>query len=72
MDCKIININETAAAYASKNLIADHLYLNIWNKADDQLFTADGKLVADAQILGGYANDLDWYKEAIRSGHRQE
>lgn len=63
---------EAAAAYASKNLIADHLYLNIWNKADDQLFTADGKLVADAQILGGYADDLDWYKEAIRSGHRQE
>ncbi len=61
-----------AAAYASKNLIADHLYLNIYNKADDQLFTADGKLVPDAQILSGYLDDLDWYDEAIRSGHRQE
>ena len=61
-----------AAAYASKNLISDHLYLNIYNKPDDQLFTADGKLVADAQILEGYLGDLDWYDEAIRSGHRQE
>lgn len=63
---------EAAAAYASKNLINDYLYLNIYNKADDQLFTADGKLVADAQILSGYADDLDWYDEAIRSGYRQE
>jgi len=61
-----------AAAYASKNLIADHLYLNIYNKPDDQLFTADGKLVADAKILDGYLDDLDWYDEAIRNGYRQE
>ena len=63
---------QVAAEYASKNLIADYLYLNIWNKADDQLFTADGKLVSDAQILSGYADDLDWYDEAIRNGYRQE
>lgn len=62
----------TAAEYASKNLINDELYLNIYNKADDQLFDANGKLVADAQILPGYAEDLDWYKNAIRNGHRQE
>ena len=61
-----------AAEYASKNLIADHLYLNIYNKADDALFTADGKLVSDAKILDGYADDLDWYDEAIRNGYRQE
>ncbi|MBR5204242.1 MAG: TonB-dependent receptor [Bacteroidaceae bacterium] len=63
---------QAAAEYASKNLISDYLYLNIYNKADDALFTADGKLVSDAQILGGYADDLDWYDEAIRSGYRQE
>ena len=63
---------QAAAEYASKNLISDYLYLNIWNKADDALFTADGKLVSDAQILGGYTDDLDWYKEAIRDGYRQE
>lgn len=62
----------TANAYASKNLINDELYLNIYNKADDQLFDANGKLVSDAQILDGYADDLDWYDNAIRDGYRQE
>lgn len=62
----------TANAYASKNLINDELYLNIYNKADDQLFDANGKLVSDAQILDGYADDLDWYDTAIRDGYRQE
>ena len=62
----------TANAYASKNLINDELYLNIWNKADDQLFDANGKLVSDAQIMDGYADDLDWYDNAIRDGYRQE
>lgn len=62
----------TANAYASKNLINDELYLNIYNKADDQLFDANGKLVSDAQILDSYADDLDWYDNAIRDGYRQE
>ena len=62
----------TANAYASKNLINDELYFNIYNKADDQLFDANGKLVSDAQILDGYADDLDWYDNAIRDGYRQE
>lgn len=62
----------TAKDYATKNLIADELYLNIYNKADDQLFDANGKLVSDAKILDGYAGDLDWYDAAIRSGYRQE
>lgn len=62
----------TANAYASKNLINDELYLNIYNKADDQLFDANGKLVSDAQIMDGYADDLDWYDNAIRDGYRQE
>lgn len=63
---------EAAAAYASENLIDDYLYLNIYNKANNQLFTSDGKLVAGAQILPGYAEDLNWYDSAIRSGYRQE
>ena len=62
----------TAGAYATKNLIADRVILNIFNKADDALFTADGKLVSDAQIKGTYGEDLDWYKQTIRSGYRQE
>lgn len=61
-----------AAEYATKNLIDEELYLNIYNKAKDQLFDANGKLVSDASILPGYAEDLDWYSNSIRSGHRQE
>lgn len=61
-----------AAAYASKNLIEDYLYLNIYNKPNDGLFTEDGKLVAGAEILPGYAEDLNWYDLAIRDGYRQE
>ncbi len=62
----------TAGAYASSNLISDMLYLNIYNKADDALFNSDGTLVSDAEILSGYADDLDWYDQATRSGYRQE
>lgn len=61
-----------AAEYASKNLIDEELYLNIYNKANDQLFDANGKLVSDASILPGYAEDLNWYDNAIRNGYRQE
>ena len=62
----------TAAAYASENLITDMLYLNIYDKADNALFTSDGKLVSDANILSGYLDDLDWYEQGIRKGYRQE
>ena len=62
----------TAGAYASKHLIADRLQLNIFDKADDALFTADGKLVSDARIKGTYGEDLDWSKQAIGHGYRQE
>ena len=62
----------TAGAYASKHLIADRLQLNIFDKADEALFTADGKLVSDARIKGTYDEDLDWYKQAIGHGYRQE
>ena len=63
---------EEAGAYASENLINDYLYLNIFNKADNQLFDANGRLVPGAQVLPGYAEDLDWYDAAIRHGYRQE
>jgi TonB-linked SusC/RagA family outer membrane protein len=62
----------TAAAYATNNLISERLYLNIYNKADNALFDANGKLVSDAQILSGYADDLDWYDAGLRKGYRQE
>lgn len=62
----------TAAAYASQNLISETVYLNIFNREDDQLFDADGHLAAGTEILPGYADDLDWYDAATRSGYRQE
>ena len=61
----------TAAAYATKNLISDRLYLNIYNAADDALFTSDGKLTTTS-IKGTYAEDLDWYDQAIHNGFREE
>ena len=61
----------TAAAYASENLIADRLYLNIYNAADNALFTSDGKLTTTS-MKGTYGEDLDWFDQAIRKGFRQE
>ncbi len=69
---KINEDQATANAYASANLIKDELKLNIFNKADDELFTEDGKLVSDASILPGYTDDLDWYDQVMRRGYRQE
>ena len=60
-----------AAEYASKNLVADRLYLNIYNAADDALFTADGKLTTTS-VKGTIGEDLDWFDQAIRHGFRQE
>lgn len=61
-----------AKDYAGKNVIADIVKLNIYNKADNQLFDANGKLVGDAQIKNGYLDDLDWFDQATRNGYRQE
>lgn len=63
---------ELANAQASRSLISDVLFLNIYNKPADQLFEANGKLAADAAILDGYKNDLNWYDPIERTGHRQD
>ena len=60
-----------AAAYADKNLIAERLFLNIFNKADDALFQ-NGHLVSDATIKPGFAEDINWFDQTIRKGFRQE
>jgi TonB-dependent SusC/RagA subfamily outer membrane receptor len=62
----------TAGAEASKSLVEGVLVYNIYNKPGDQLFDANGKLVAGAEIYPGIAEDLDWFKPVIRNGHRQE
>ena len=62
-----------AAVYANANLVADCLGINIFNVADNQLFSGtDGKFNPSASIIPEYAEDLDWYSLAIRKGHRQE
>lgn len=62
----------TAAAYASEYLVSERLYLNIFNKGDEALFDSNGNLVDGAEILSGYADDLDWFDAATRTGYRQE
>ncbi|MDR0961405.1 MAG: SusC/RagA family TonB-linked outer membrane protein [Mediterranea sp.] len=63
---------DEASKYTNENLISDALYLNIYNKGDKELFDSNGKLVSDAAILSGYADDLDWFKAGLRNGYRQE
>lgn len=60
------------AAIAANNDIISKVGINIYNKADNELFDGNGKLVSDARILDGYKNDLDWYDPYTRNGHRQE
>ncbi|MFV0605384.1 MAG: SusC/RagA family TonB-linked outer membrane protein [Niabella sp.] len=61
-----------ANAKASQSVITDNIVYNIYNKANDALFDANGKLVSDAKILDGYLDDLDWYSPIIQLGHRQD
>ncbi|KAA6317708.1 TonB-dependent receptor SusC, partial [termite gut metagenome] len=63
---------ESANAKASETLISDYLKTNIYNQKNNALFDSNGKLVAGAQVLDGYKDDLDWYKGLERLGHRQE
>ena len=60
-----------AIANANKGIINDYLHYNIFNQPNDNLFNGI-YLRDDAQIKSGLADDLDWFKAAIRSGFRQE
>ena len=70
-DQYLASIPGAAADYATKNLIAERVYLNVFNAADDQLFDANGKFIGGA-MKGTYAEDIDWYDQAIHNGSRQE
>ncbi len=63
---------ELANAKTNASLVSDQLRYNIYNKANNELFDANGKLFADAKIRDGYAGDLDWYEPMERKGYRQE
>ncbi len=58
-----------AKAYASAHLATDVMHQNIWDRASDQLFDENGKMVAN--VLDGYT-DLDWEDNIERTGQRQE
>ena len=60
---------DEAKAYASAHLATDVMHQNIWDRASDQLFDADGNIVAN--VLDGYT-DLDWEDNIERTGQRQE
>ncbi|MDL2243717.1 SusC/RagA family TonB-linked outer membrane protein, partial [Bacteroidales bacterium OttesenSCG-928-J19] len=59
----------TAAVSSTNTLVQDVLKINIFDKANDALFDANGKFVGN--VLPGYT-DLDWNKELERNGYRQE
>ena len=61
-----------AKAAATADIFDNRVYLNIFDKANDKLFTEDGKIVSDANIKSGYNGDLDWFDQTIRNGYRQE
>ena len=60
-----------AIANAGQGIITDYLHYNIFNQTDDALFNGF-HLKDNAEIKSGIADDLDWFKAAIRSGFRQE
>lgn len=68
----LYNTTALANAKATQSLIADNVKYNIYNKPSNALFDANGKLVSDARVLDGYANDLDWYKPIEQTGYRQD
>ena len=59
----------SAAAQVNQTLVQNVIRNNIFNKADNELFDANGKLVAS--VLPGY-NDLNWNDALERNGYRQE
>lgn len=70
MTLSSLSLNEAEASdYATQHLIGDLVKKNIYDAADNALFDANGKLTANRLV--GY-NDLDWFKELERNGHRQE
>ncbi|MDR0420643.1 MAG: SusC/RagA family TonB-linked outer membrane protein [Prevotellaceae bacterium] len=59
----------TANPVATANLIPGYLKYNVFDKPDNALFDANGKLIA--KVNPKYT-DLDWWKPIERTGLRQE
>jgi TonB-linked SusC/RagA family outer membrane protein len=61
----------TAAQNATNNL-ATLVGYNITNVANNAIVGTDGRLNANARILGDYAKDLNWQDPIMRTGHRAD
>ncbi|MDR0824256.1 MAG: SusC/RagA family TonB-linked outer membrane protein [Prevotella sp.] len=59
-----------ANARTNETIVSNYYKYNIFDKANDQLFDANGKF--QAQVRDGYKGDLDWFDAGTRNGHRQE
>ncbi|MDR1349034.1 MAG: SusC/RagA family TonB-linked outer membrane protein [Prevotellaceae bacterium] len=59
----------TANPVATANLVPSYLKYNIFDKPNDALFDANGKLIAG---VNPKYNDLDWWKAIERTGLRQD
>ena len=57
---------EEATALARKDFIPVIAKYNIYNKSDEELFDANGKLTGTVKSL--IAEDLDWFKPIERLG----
>ena len=54
----------------ANNAVREGLVYNIFNKDWNSLYDSNGKLTA--QMLPGYADDLDWWKPILRTGIRND
>ncbi len=63
---------KAANDYARTNFIPQWAYLNIFDVSNKDLFDDNGKFNRAANIKGTYAEDLDWWDQAIRKGYRGE
>lgn len=61
---------DEATALARKDFLPVIAKYNIYNKGDEELFDANGKLTGTVKPL--IAEDLDWFKPIERLGYRQE
>lgn len=59
-----------ANAITNKEIVSNYYKYNIYDKPDEQLFDANGKL--QANIRPGYLDDLDWFDAGTRNGIRRE
>jgi TonB-linked SusC/RagA family outer membrane protein len=62
---------DLANAEATNSLVSTYLKYNLYNLPSNALFDSNGKLLPNAKVHKGY-DDLDWFKQLERVGHRQD